>query len=107
MDIQYNNQKKSLPFIFVAGSGAFLLERNWLQHIQLDWKEMCVRAVHPSTPAISLEHIQRRYESSAFSNGLGCVTLFKAKLLVKPDFPAEISQTQICTLLFERLWVVN
>ncbi len=85
MEVQYGEQKKSLPLVIVAGNGPTLLGRNWLQHIQLDWTEMGIRAVKHSSPAESLEAIKKRYESSVFSEGLGCITPFKANIIVKSD----------------------
>ncbi len=85
MEVQYSEQKKSLPLVIVAGNGPTLPGRNWLQHIQLDWTEMGIRAIKHSSPAESLEAIKKRYESSVFSEGLGCITPFKANIIVKSD----------------------
>jgi len=41
--------------------------------------------LHPTSPAESLELIRKKYESTVFGEELGCVKLFKATLLVKPD----------------------
>ncbi len=85
MEVQYGEQKKSLPLVIVAGNGPTLLGRNWLQHIQLDLTEMGIRAVKHSSPAESLEAIKKRYESSVFSEGLGLITPFKGNMILKSD----------------------
>jgi len=85
MNVKYNDQEKSLQLVIVAGSGPVLLGRNWLQHLQLNCKELGINAVHPRSPDECLESIQKRYESTVFGEGLGCVKPFKATLLVKPD----------------------
>ena len=36
--VQYNAQSCTLPLIVVAGKGPTLLGRDWLRHLQLDWK---------------------------------------------------------------------
>ena len=85
LDVQYDDQKKSLPLIVIAGNGPILLGRNWLQHIRLDWKKLGASAVHHSSHADSLDSIRKRYECSVFGEGLGCIKPFKAKIQVKLD----------------------
>ena len=36
--VQYNTQSCTLPLLVVAGKGPTLLGRDWLRHLQLDWK---------------------------------------------------------------------
>ena len=43
IQVQYEQQTQVLSLAVVAGSGPSLLGRDWLQHIQLDWRE--IRAV--------------------------------------------------------------
>jgi len=95
-----NDQEKSLPLVAVAGSGPVLLGRNWLPHLQLNWKELGINDVHPSSPVESLESIWKRYESTVFGVGLGFVKPFKAMLLVKP---ASSTNPDLYLLLSGRL----
>lgn len=40
VQVKYWDQHYSLTLIVVSGTGSCLLGRNWLKHIQLDWKTM-------------------------------------------------------------------
>lgn len=64
-----------------------LFGRNWLHYVRLDWKALnpATGTVHQSTTH-SLESIQKRYAQTVFSDGLGCISKFKAKLNIQPDF---------------------
>jgi len=49
VDVQYQQQDpKKLSVMVVQGSGPCLFERNWLCHIQLDWK--CIATVSIPKP---------------------------------------------------------
>ena len=89
--MQYADQKALLPLIVVAGNISILLERNWLQYIRLDWKSLGAATVHLSTTN-NLESIRSRYASTVFSEGLGCIKNYKAKLELKPDFCLNITE---------------
>ena len=39
--IYYNEQTASLPLIALQGSGPNLFDRNWLEHIKLNWPQLC------------------------------------------------------------------
>ena len=38
--VTYGNQTKTLTMYIVPGNGPTLLDREWLQHIRLDWKRL-------------------------------------------------------------------
>ena len=40
VNINYNGQEAQLPLVVVQGQGPNLLGRNWLEQIQLDWREI-------------------------------------------------------------------
>ena len=40
VNILYNGQGAQLPLVVVQGQGLNLLGRNWLEQIQLDWREI-------------------------------------------------------------------
>ena len=74
---------KKLDLAVVKGSGTWLLGRNWLHHIRLDWKTIC------SFTNSSLDSLLDKY-SDVYAEGLGTVKPFKVKLNVsskaKPKF---------------------
>ena len=49
MEVYYEQQTMTLPLLVVAGIGASLLGRNWLEKITLNWK-----AIH----AINIDMLQ-------------------------------------------------
>ena len=38
VDVEYNNQLRTLSLVVVEGDGPNLLGRNWLRHIKLNWE---------------------------------------------------------------------
>ena len=60
-----------MPLLIVGGSGPTLFGRDWLSHIQLNWRE------------IHYESVLARYPS-VFKEGLGTLKGFQAKLHVDP-----------------------
>ena len=93
LNVQYGDQKALLPLIVVAGNGLVLLGRNWMQYIRFDWKSLGAATVHLSTTN-SLESIRSRYASTVFSEGIGCIKNYKAKLELKPDFFPKYHKTR-------------
>ena len=75
--VEYKTQKVELPLLVVGGMGPALLGRNWLEAIQLDWKEIQLLTS-------GLDSLLTRY-SAVFREELGTMTDFKAKLAVNPD----------------------
>jgi hypothetical protein len=40
VSVKFNNQKMKLPLVVANGSKVSLLERNWMKHIKLNWKQI-------------------------------------------------------------------
>ena len=67
--VQYGQQSKSLVLIVVAGDGPSLMGRNWLQHIQLDWKSIKAIAMDGDT-ADTLKALLNKHDK-IFKDELG------------------------------------
>ena len=76
-------EAKKLSLIIAEGDGPPLLGRNWLEHVQLDWKVIKALSL-PSEPKKNLETLLRKYEE-VFQDELGHIRNFNAKLIVRPD----------------------
>ena len=81
VQVQYEQQTQVLSLAVVAGSGPSLLGRDWLQHIQLDWRE--IKAVAHNAVG-SLGYLLDKY-GDVFNEGVGTIKGFQAKLHVKSD----------------------
>ena len=81
--VQYGQQAKSLVLIVVAGDGPSLMGRNWLQHIQLDWKNIKAIAMDGDT-ADTLKALLNKHDR-IFKDELGTIRPFQAKLKVNPE----------------------
>ena len=74
-----------LKLIVVRGSGPCLMGRDWLSVIRLDWRNIAkVTAMPPSADlSTRVTALQERYHE-VFSESLGMITPFQAKLSVTP-----------------------
>ena len=59
-EVQYEAQQVVLSILVVQGSGPTLLGRDWLKHIQLNWKEL---SIHYIRKYRSLDEVLAKYES--------------------------------------------
>ena len=75
--VAYKNQEIEAPLIVVAGDGPTLFGRNWLQLLQLDWKE-----IRYMTTAI--DTLLQKHEV-LFKDELGTMKNIQVCLCVKPD----------------------
>ena len=78
--VQYKDQLKKLVLVVIAGQGPSLFGRNWLNHINLQWKELF--AVRMDRLG-SLNTLMRKYQQ-LFSKGLGKVEPYRVSLQVQP-----------------------
>ena len=76
--IQYNKQVVELPLITVEGNGPSLFGRDWLTHIQLDWKK-----IH-SIQKCGVEEVLER-DSHVLQESLGTLQGYEAQLYVDPQ----------------------
>ena len=83
VEVKYKSQEARLPLLVVTGEGPCLLGRDWLQQIQLDWREIHSLQQDP------LDAILHQHEK-LFQEGLGTMQGYKARFLVddkvKPKF---------------------
>ena len=83
VEVKYKSQEARMPLLLVTGEGPSLLGRDWLQQIQLDWREIHSLQDDP------LEAILHQYEK-LFQEGLGTMQGYKARFMVddkvKPKF---------------------
>ena len=78
VQLQYKHQVARLPLLVVKGAGPSLFGRNWLQTVRLHWHE--IHWVHSS----SLQDLLQKY-SAVFSDGLGTLEGFEAKISIDPN----------------------
>ncbi len=71
-------QAAQLPLIVLSGDGPSLFGRNWLESIQLDWKQ--IHQVQGST----LQEVLGRHQD-VFQEGLGTMKGYEAKIYVDPE----------------------
>ena len=78
VNVQYKSQYSTLPILVLEGEGPNLFGRNWLRHIQIDWK-----GIH-KVEEDRLHTTLVRHEK-IFQEGLGRVKDFKTKMHVDSD----------------------
>ena len=83
VDVAYESQKKTLPLVVVAGSGPTLFGRNWLEHLQVNWRRVLSVTTAPSTED-KLQVLLKKYHQ-VFSDELGTIRDIKATLQVRPE----------------------
>ena len=82
VEVRYQQQTHTLPLFVVTGEGTSLLGRNWLKHLILDWKTIgLVSQCHGEE---RVKDLLRKYES-VFTEGIGTMTQYQAKLTLKSN----------------------
>ena len=90
-------QEKSLPVHVVAGEGPFLMGRNWLREMQLDWYE--IRLISSS----SLDEVLQGH-SDVFKEELGELRGTTARIIVDPEAePKFLKHRSIPYVMREKL----
>ena len=77
--VNYQDQEVELNLVVVKGAGPALLGRNWLSDLILNWHEI----LHTSLIS-GVDLLINKY-SKVFSNTLGTMSQYFAKLRLKPD----------------------
>ena len=77
VNINYNGQEAQLPLVVVQGQGPNLLGRNWLEQIQLDWKE--IHFLQDKLQSVVGKH------EELFRLGIGKLKGHKVRNLVDPN----------------------
>ena len=84
VDVRYGQQShKGLKLLIVEGTGPSLLGRDWLRVVRLDWREIGKVSTSASLES-RVAALQHSYQE-VFSEKLGTITPFQAKLSVAPD----------------------
>ena len=84
--VQYESQIKKLVLVVIAGNGPSLFGRNWLNHINLNWRKMFAVHMVQLKPLYTL----MKNHCRLFEQGLGTVEPYRASLHIqegaKPRF---------------------
>ena len=86
MKVTYKTQEVEAPLIVVAGDGPNLFGRNWLQMIQLDWKNIRYMTT-------ALDKLLQKHEI-LFKEELGTMNDIQVRLCVKPDKIPKFCRTR-------------
>ena len=85
VDVVYGQQHhKNLKLLVVQGSGPSLMGRDWLKVVKLDWRTIGRVALSESSLESRVTALQDKYQE-VFSETLGTITPFQAKLSVTKD----------------------
>ena len=86
-----------LPLVVVAGDGPSLFGRNWLKHIQLNWKKIGTVVLSSGTTQ-ELSCLLKEYQD-IFSDELGIIQTFQAELAVQEDAQPKFCKPRSVPLL--------
>ena len=85
VNVEYQNQKKQLTLLVVAGDGPSLLGRDWLTHIKIDWSNLY------NIQCETVDHLLEQHKV-LFSEGLGTLNGYEATFQVDTTSQTEILQ---------------
>ena len=84
VDVKYGQQHhKNLKLLVVSGSGPCLMGRDWLRVVRLDWRKIGKVSATTASVTSRVAALQEQYQE-VFSETLGTITPFTAKLSVTP-----------------------
>ena len=84
VDVKYGQQHhKNLKLLVVSGSGPCLMGRDWLKVVRLDWRKIGKVSATSASIESRVAALQEQYQE-VFSETLGTITPFQAKLSVMP-----------------------
>ena len=87
VSINYKGKAITLPLVIMRGVGPSLLGRNWLQNVQFDWQEVFW------SHNVALTKLLEKY-NTVFSEELGTVKGFRAKIHVEPQVSPKFSKAR-------------
>ena len=90
--VRHHAQEKQLALHIVSGSGPSLLGRDWLKHIQLDWKTIGEIDMQRQAPA--LQEVLMKY-ADIFADELGTTEPFRVTLQVKKEAKPLFLQSEV------------
>ncbi len=77
--VQSGDQQRKLPLVVVQGNQPSLLGRNWLEKLQINWREVKKLSHSTKLEALLAKHL------GLFQGGLGKMKRVKARIHMKPD----------------------
>ena len=83
VDIEYKGQKQCMSLLVVPGNGPSLLGRNWLKHIQLDWRE--VNRISTSGNSVEAAHSVLQKYPDLMRDDIGTINGVKGHLQVNSE----------------------
>ena len=87
VNVKYGQQQyTNLTLLVIAGPGSCLMGRDWLRTIRLNWRSIAKVTTTPTSADVESQcaALQEKY-NEVFSDTLGTITPFKAKLTVSPN----------------------
>ena len=104
VQVNYGAQSHNLLLLVVAGKGPSLVGRDWLQHIQLNWKTIGLATLDKEQAQVQL--LLQQYPE-VFVEKLGTTKDFKATLHLKKEAHLIFYKPRWCHLLSKMLLVRN
>ena len=99
VDVRYGTSEWWLPVIVTKGSGPNLLGRDWLSHIQLDWRN--IFSVSSGSPISPVERFKAQYPQ-VFELGLGELRNVQVKLDIDRTAHPRFFQAQALAFCYAR-----
>ena len=87
VEVRYEQQTKKLNLVVIEGNGPSLFGRNWLRHIQLNWKAIAMVSCK------SLVQILHKYDE-VFRDELGTIHPFVAELSITPGASSKFCRAR-------------
>ena len=97
VEVKYEDQFKMLVLVVTAGNGLSLLGQNWLNCINLNWKELFAVC----TVRLGFLHTLMQRHKQPFVDGLGTVEPYKVSLQVQQGAKPRFFKTRPDPLLLK------
>ena len=98
--VYYGQQEAKLTLLVVHGKGPNILERDWLQSLQLNWQE-----IHSLHSCSLLEALDKHAE--IFKKGLGTLKGYQAKIYIDHMHDATPPFFKACSVLYSMQSLVD